>query len=132
LLQDSRRALGRYLTADPEDLILIENATHGVNFAVQSLNFSSGDEILITSDEYSAFIRLWKRLEEKFGVIVKAAELDLPIKNSKALADNIWRFVTPRTRLLYFSHITSLLSLALPAEELCKRARDVGITTVID
>ena len=46
--------------------------------------------------------------------------------------DAIWSAVTPRTRVLFFSHVTSETALVLPAQELCRRAREAGIISVVD
>ena len=40
--------------------------------------------------------------------------------------------MTPRTRLLFFSHVLSPTGLVLPAKELCAEARKRGIITVVD
>ncbi len=40
--------------------------------------------------------------------------------------------VTPRTRLIFASHITSTTALIFPVQDLCSRARDRGIATLID
>ena len=40
--------------------------------------------------------------------------------------------MTPRTRLLFFSHVLSPTGLVLPAKELCAEARRRGIITVVD
>jgi isopenicillin-N epimerase len=37
LMAESRAALGKYLNADPDDLIYVDNATAGVNVVVRSL-----------------------------------------------------------------------------------------------
>ena len=46
--------------------------------------------------------------------------------------DAVWSAVTPRTRVLFFSHITSETALVLPAQELCRRAREAGLISVVD
>src|SRR5207253_858948 len=46
--------------------------------------------------------------------------------------EEIWSGVTDRTRVLYISHVTSETALQLPVEELCARARDRGIVTIVD
>ena len=40
--------------------------------------------------------------------------------------------MTARTRLIYFSHISSPTALTFPVEELCRRASDHGILTFVD
>ncbi|MEX2186613.1 MAG: aminotransferase class V-fold PLP-dependent enzyme, partial [Pirellulales bacterium] len=42
------------------------------------------------------------------------------------------RAITPRTKLLVFSHITSPTAVILPAAELCRLARDRGVRVCID
>src|SRR5260370_4554348 len=40
--------------------------------------------------------------------------------------------MTPRTKVLFFSHITTFSGVVLPAKELCKLARDKGIISAVD
>ena len=43
-----------------------------------------------------------------------------------------WQGVTPQTKVIYLSHITSATALRLPVEEVCQRARQAGLLTVVD
>ena len=47
-------------------------------------------------------------------------------------ADAIWAAATPRTRVLVISHVTSPTALVLPVEELCRRAREADVLSVVD
>ena len=48
------------------------------------------------------------------------------------MIEQLWRGVTPRTRIIFISHITSPTALIFPVEQICQRAREAGIITVID
>src|SRR5262249_48094677 len=57
---------------------------------------------------------------------------DLPLTSADDVVEAIWEGVGPRTRVLFFSHYTSTTALTLPAEQLCGRAREAGIRTIVD
>src|SRR6266498_3847523 len=44
----------------------------------------------------------------------------------------IWSGVTDRTRALFLSHVTSETAVQLPVQELCSRAREREIATIVD
>ena len=56
----------------------------------------------------------------------------LPLTTDEALVDHFWQGVTPRTRVIFLSHITSPTAVRLPVAALCARARAAGILTLID
>jgi len=131
LLGRSRAALASYLGADPSHLAYITNATTGVNTVARSLLLHRGDEILTTDHEYGACDNTWKFVCRKTGANYVAAEIPLPFR-AREFEERVWARVTPRTRVIYLSHITSTTALILPIAELCRRAREAGILTLID
>ena len=40
--------------------------------------------------------------------------------------------ITPRTRVIFFSHITTVTGVVLPAKDLCVLARSKGILSAVD
>jgi isopenicillin-N epimerase len=58
--------------------------------------------------------------------------MPLPMTSHAAFADRLWSAVTPRTRVVFLSHITSPTALAFPAAEICRRARTAGILSIVD
>jgi len=132
LLADARGALGHYLHADPDDLAYVSNVTTALNIVARALPLGPGDEILTTDHEYGALTRTWTFVSEHRGSRVVTQPLPVPIESPEQIVDAIWAGVTPRTRVLFVSHITSPTAITLPVEALVARARAAGIWTVVD
>ncbi len=132
LLRHARGVLGEYLNADPDDLVYIPNATFGMNVVARALRLAPGDEVLTTDHEYGAIDNAWLHACRKNGARYVRQPVPFPAASDTEIADAIWSGVTPRTRVLMLSHITSSTALRLPVEGLCARARAAGILTAID
>jgi isopenicillin-N epimerase len=129
LLAEARGALGEYVNADPDDLVFVQNATAGVNLAAWAVALHPGDEVLTTALEYGALDLAWQHICAHAPAHYVRMPVTVPLENA---VEEIWSGVTERTRVLYLSHITSETALQLPAEDLCTRARERGIKTIID
>jgi isopenicillin-N epimerase len=76
--------------------------------------------------------RTWRFTCSRTGARYIQAQVPLPVSSVDEFVELIWSQVTPRTRVLFISHITSPTALILPVEELCRRARQTGILTIVD
>jgi isopenicillin-N epimerase len=132
LLAEARAALGAYVGADPDDLVFVPNATSGVSVAAWPLGLQAADEVLTTNLEYGALDLTWEHVCGDFGARYVRTPIPLPIASDEEVVETIWSGVGPKTRVLYLSHHTSSSALTLPIAELCRRAREHGIVTVID
>ena len=132
LLLMSRTALGRYLHAEAEDLVYIPNATHGVNIIAHSLHLQAGDEILSTDHEYGACDYTWESICNKHGVNYIRQSIPLPVDSDEEIIEQFIAGITPRTKAIYLSHITSSTAMRLPVEQICERARELGILSIVD
>lgn len=132
LLRAARTALGAFVGADPDDLVYVPNATAGVNAVARSLELRPGDEVVGTDHEYGAEERTWQAACAERGARYVRAAVPVPVRSRDEVVEQIWSAVTPRTRVLAVSHITSPTALILPVGELIGRARAEGILTVID
>jgi len=132
LLCQVRQALGEYLSAQPDDLALVPNATYGVNVIARSLRLEPGDEVLTSNHEYGACDKTWTFICEQRGAVYRRQEIPLPVSDPQQIIDQLWQGVNPRTRLIFFSHYTSPTGLIFPADEICRRARQAGIPTLVD
>ncbi|OQY35834.1 MAG: aminotransferase class V [Anaerolineaceae bacterium 4572_5.1] len=131
-LRNARQKLGEYLHAPPDNLVFIPNATFGVNILTRSLKLHKGDEILASDHEYGACDNAWTFTCQETGTSLVHQSIPMPATSLEEITNQFWQGVTPRTKIIFISHITSPTALCLPVEEICKRARAAGIITIID
>jgi isopenicillin-N epimerase len=131
LLRAARERLAAYLGATADDLAFVPNATTGVNIVARSLALQPGDEILTTDQEYGACDATFRVVCERTGAVIRRVEVPLPFE-AAAFVPRLMAAVTPRTKLIFTSHVVSTTALVFPVAELCARAREAGIPTLID
>lgn len=132
LMREARQALAGFVGADTDDLVYVPNATTGLNLVARSLPLEPGDEVLATDHEYGALDRTWHFICAKRGARYIRQPVSTPVTSVQQVVEAIWSGVTHRTRVLFFSHITSPTAFIMPVAELVRRARQAGIITVID
>lgn len=132
LLAEARRRLGAYLHVDGDDLAYVPNATFAVNVVARSLELGPADEVLSTDHEYGACDNVWGYLSGKRGFRYRQQPIDFPFASDAAIVEQFWQGVTPATRVIFLSHITSPTAVRFPIQTVCGRARQEGILTVID
>jgi len=132
LLEASRAALGAYVGADGDDLVYVPNSTFALNVVARALPLSPGDEVLGTDHEYGAIERTWRFVCGRRGARYVRQAVPLRPSSPGEVVEAIWAGVTPRTRVLFLSHITSPTATVFPIEPLLRRARAAGILSVVD
>jgi isopenicillin-N epimerase len=132
LLREAREPLAAYLGTHADHIVYVHNTTLGVNIVARSLQLEAGDEVLATNHEYGASDRIWRFLCQQRGVTYINQPIPLPLQSEDEMIEHLWSGVTPRTRVIFLSHITSATALIFPIERICRRARAEGILTIID
>lgn len=132
LLAEARAALAAYLGADADEVVYFQSVTTALNVVARSLPLKEGDEILTADHEYGALERTWKFVGNKTGARTVVRPLPMPLRDVEQVVEAVWSGVTPRTKVLFLSHVTSPTAAILPLEPLIRRARERGIWTVID
>jgi len=133
LLRDARAVLADYLHCGKDDLVFVPNATYGINAVVRSLHLEPGDEVLTSDHEYGAIEKTWRFNGHKQGYsLINHPMPPLPFDSKEEWLEMFWKGVTGKTRVIAISHITAPTALIFPVKEVCQRARQAGIMTVID
>ena len=98
-----RELLGRLINARPEEIILANSASWGLQVLANGLPWRDGDEILVLADEFPATVFPWF-VAEQAGADVRRLELGTPVLDPERLASEL----TPRTRIVAVNWVRSL------------------------
>lgn len=131
-IDKARSKLAAFLGTPSEDVVYFTNPTTAFNMVARSLDLEPGDEILTTCYEYPAMERTWEYITHKSGACLVHQPTPLPISTTEEFVEAFWSGVTPKTRVIFLSHIAAFIALILPIQEICRRARQAGILTIID
>ena len=131
-MRDARVAMAGQLGVEADSIVGLTNATEGLNIVAQSLRLNPGDEILTTDHEYAAVDKTFAFVARRSGAVVVTVTIPLPLTDAGAFTDALLAGITPRTRVIFLSHITSATALVFPIAAVIAQARTRGIITVID
>src|SRR5713101_6319098 len=128
-LRELRDALAAFLHCRRDELALVRNATEGNNIVCNGLDMKTGDEVLLTDQEHSGGRCCWEQKAARFQIKLNFVTLPRPPASTDEIMERFTKALTPRTRLVLFSHITSTTGLILPVKEICQVARERGMLT---
>jgi selenocysteine lyase/cysteine desulfurase len=127
-----RGKLARLINADMDEVALTQNATFGMNFIANGLSLGVGDEVIVMEGAHAGGRCGWELRDKRYGANVKAVRVPVPPDSPQQLIDLYERASTPQTRVWAIPHLTSGTAILFPVAEMCARARERGILTVID
>ncbi|MFC0674238.1 SufS family cysteine desulfurase [Brachybacterium hainanense] len=137
----ARARIASFLGAPrPEEVVFMRNATEALNLVAYSLGngdasvpdhlrVRDGDEILVTEMEHHANLVPWQELARRTGAVLRW----IPLTDGFTLdLAALPALLTPRTKVLAFTHQSNVLGTVNPVEQLVEAARSVGALTVLD
>ena len=132
-LSTSRAALAQFLHVDDkDDLVYVTNPSFAVNIIAKGFPLEEGDEILATDIEYGACDRTWDYYCAQKKAIYKRQKISLPITTKEQFIEDFFKGLTPKTKAIFISHITSATALIFPVKEICAIAKSKGLITIVD
>lgn len=127
-----RGIVGRFLNADPEEIVFNSGTTEGINlvsYGWAAPRLGPGDEIVLSIMEHHANIVPWHFLRERQGVVLKWVECDAKGDlDPQAVIDAIG----PRTKLVAVTHMSNVLGTVVDVAAICAGAREKGVPVLVD
>lgn len=131
-LKIARERLSKYIGCNDEDFFFTPNPTFAVNTIVRSLHLQDGDEILTTNHEYGAMDRTWNFYCKKTGAKYIRQNISLPVVSKEQILKEFWSGYTSKTKVIFLNHISSCTALIFPVKEICDKAQELGLITIVD
>ena len=114
------------------ELVITTSTTEGINWVAQGVALAEGDRILTTDQEHPGGRVGWDFMAKRTGAIVDVVAIPLGENDAQAIIDRFAKALTPRTRVVSFSHVLTSTGLRMPVAELCALARRGGALSVVD
>ena len=116
-LRNVRKIISKIISCQPDEVILTQSTTDGINFVANGLSFENNSNIIIRgmSHEHHANFYPWIKLEEKISV--KNLSID---NNGFFKLDDLESLIDNNTKLVALSHALYNTGSILPVEEIGK------------
>ncbi len=131
-IEGVRRELAREFGCDTEEMAITRNASEALEICQLGIDLQPGDEVLTTDQDYGRMLTTWDQRVRREGIVVKKVSFPDPPPSMQYLVDMFAEAITPRTKVLLFTHITNLSGQIFPVEEICEMARARGVRTIVD
>jgi cysteine desulfurase/selenocysteine lyase len=131
--ENTRLKVAGFINApDPPEIVFTSGATHSLNLLAFSLGEAfvrQGDEIIVSEAEHHSNLVPWQMLCARKGAVLKRLTVD---DSGRLQAEHLPSLITPRTRIVAVAHISNVLGLVNPIEEIAAVCRKNGVLLVVD
>jgi selenocysteine lyase/cysteine desulfurase len=130
--ENLRKTLAAFLRATPEEIVITRNTSEANNLVSSGLDLKAGDEIIVFQDNHPSNLTAWNEKAKRFGYTVTTIPQKNPHPGMEHYLDAYAKAITPRTKLISFTHLSSTVGDLFPAKELCALARERGVLSLVD
>jgi isopenicillin-N epimerase len=131
-LDQVRAEVAAFLSADPEGVVFVGNATTGMQTVIAHMRLSPGDEVVLTDHCYGAVRVQLQRAAAAAGAVLRTVPVPLPATDAGSVAETILAGITARTRLVVVDHIASCSGMIFPVARIAAHCRSLGIPVAVD
>ncbi len=130
--EKTRVALAEFLRVTPDEIIITRNTSESNNMVSNGLDLKAGDEVLLHEDNHPSNLVAWQEKAKRFGFSVVIVPQKNPHPGPEYYVEAFTKAITPRTRVMSVTHLTSTVGDLMPAKELAALARSRGVLFLLD
>ena len=131
--EQARKILASFIHAhSEEEIIFTKGTTDSINmlaFSFGEAMLSEGDEIIVSQLEHHSNIVPWQMLCERKKAILKV----IPLREDLSMDIEAFKMLlTERTKLVSVAHVSNLLGIVNPVEDIIRLAHERGVAVCVD
>ena len=131
--EEARKKVAKLIHAQSEEeIIFTKGTTDSINMLARSFGdamVGEGDEIIVSQLEHHSNIVPWQMLCERKKAVLKV----IPLREDLSLDVEAFKeLLSERTRLVSVAHVSNVLGIVNPVEEIVKVAHERGVAVCID
>ena len=129
----ARDAVKEFLNAEERgEIVFTSGTTAAINlvaFCFGEAFVGAGDEVIVTEAEHHSNIVSWQLMCQRKGAVLKV----LPVDDSGHLMlQKLDELITERTRIMAVTHISNVLGIINPVEEIISICHAKGVAVLVD
>ena len=131
--ENTRAFVAKYLNAaSAQEIVFTSGATAAINLVAFSFGeafIHEGDEIIVSVAEHHSNIVPWQMLCRRKNAVLKVLDIE---KNGVLAADSLQKLISQRTKIVAISHISNVLGLVNPVQDLVAVSHKFGVPVLVD
>ena len=131
--EEARKKVANLIHAQSEEeIIFTKGTTDSINMLARSFGdamVGEGDEIIVSQLEHHSNIVPWQMLCERKNAVLKV----IPLREDLSLDVEAFKgLLSERTRLVSVAHVSNVLGIVNPIEEIVRLAHEKGVAVCVD
>ena len=131
--EGARDAVKEFLNAaSREEIVFTSGATASMNLVAFSFGeafIHEGDEVIVSVAEHHSNIVPWQMLCERKKAVLKVLDIR---ENGVLAVESLEKLISQRTKIVAISHISNVLGLVNPVQEIVRICHKNGVPVLID
>ncbi len=132
LREAARAKAATFLGVTADEIAFTRNTSEASNVIVHGLDLNPGDEVIVVADNHPSNYDSWKNQAQRRNFSIVEVPVTQLASGPDELIAKVTKAITPRTKLLAITHVTSTTGVLYPAAELAKIAKSRNIWFHLD
>jgi isopenicillin-N epimerase len=122
MYEQLRTKLAGMLAVAADEVAITRNTSEGTNIIVEGIELQRGDEVVITEHNHPSNNDSWKVRARRIGFEIRSIPVAIPARSKEDLIATFDKAITPRTKVVALTHVTSTTGILYPAREIAELA----------